>query len=280
MTNQNQGPQKPDERDASSNEKMERMRDLAQKGWNYLLGTIEQPKNVPAVVKGVIQGVHAGELIKLRRHQAWFDHSGIQTVIDVGAHSGEFASAVREVLPEAHILSFEPQPDCYDELRQKMATRKPFQAFCMALGDQSGEISFYRSRFSKSSSVLKMSERHQTEFPWTAGDLTEIKVKIDTLDNVAKGLDLRQNVMLKLDVQGYELNVLRGAVNTFPQIACLLVETSAVQLYEGEALFDEVAAFLSEHGYIYSGTWEQTYSAKDGRLLQSDSLFVRHRAAE
>ena len=92
-----------------------RIRDLAQKAWTYLLVAFERPQQLPSLFVYVLKGVHVGEFLKL--NSPWIKQAGIKTVLDVGAHAGEFASAVRAVLPDARIYAFEPLPDCYDKLQ-------------------------------------------------------------------------------------------------------------------------------------------------------------------
>jgi hypothetical protein len=144
----------------------------------------------------------------------------------------------------------------------------------MALGSTEGEHIFWRNDFTKSSSLLSMTELHKQAFPWTQNE-TSIKVKVNTLDAMAATLDLAPNVLMKVDVQGYELNVLQGAEKTLPQVACVWLETSFQQLYEKQAGFGEVYSFLQRRGFEYAGSPEQLRSPLNGSILQEDVLFVR-----
>ena len=87
----------------------------------------------------------------------------------------------------------------------------------------------------------------------------------------------RGRTLLKIDTQGYELEVLKGAARTLDRIDYILVETSFVPLYEGQANFRDVYAFLTGHGFEYAGSFEQMMSPLDGTVLQADGLFVRSR---
>jgi len=197
-------------------------------------------------------------------------------VLDVGANTGQFASAVRAVLPSVQLYSFEPLPDCCARLRRRLERFGRFAAYNVALGDVAGVKTFQRNVFTEASSLLKMGRAHEEAFPW-ARDVKTETVRVDTLDACASSLTLAPRVLLKLDVQGYELKVLQGARQTLAAITYVLVETSYQSLYEGEATFDDVYQFLKEAGFDYAGNLDQLLSPLDGSILQADLLFVRPR---
>jgi FkbM family methyltransferase len=252
-----------------------RLFDLMYKAWTYLLAGLERPWELPSIAWLVgSRRVHLGELVRLNRYKGWLEESGITTVVDIGAHTGQFASAVRAILPHAYIYSFEPLPDCCQQLKRRMSRYGRFQVFCTALGDQRGKTAFWRSAFPKSSSVLPMSDAHKTAFPWTA-KCTPVDVQMNMLDDYIDEIDFVPQVLLKVDVQGYELNVLQGAVRALEHINYLLVETSFCPLYEGSALFHDVYCFLHERGFTYAGNLDQLVSLQNSTILQADALFTR-----
>lgn len=254
---------------------MKRFTDASRKAWVYCLMALERPLDVPSLAWSVsVRGIHLGELLKLKRRQQWLKAANIRTVIDVGAHTGEFASAARALLPDAQIYSFEPLPDCCESLTKKFNGDRKFAAFCVGLGVQAGETTFWRSNFSESSSVLVMSDLHKNAFPWTAGN-HRMKVRIATLDEHQDRMQLVPQVLLKVDVQGYEHKVLEGGSRVLRSVDYVLVETSCADLYEGQASFSDVCSFLVSHGFMYAGSWDQLVSPLDGAVLQEDSLFVR-----
>ncbi len=218
------------------------------------------------------------ELAGLRSHKLWLEKAGIQTVIDVGAHTGSFAYAVRSFLPQAKFYSFEPLADCYLILIRNLHRGGRFQAFNVALGDEQGETTMQRSEFSPSSSILLMAETHKQAFPWTT-KTEPVPIRIQRLDDFREQLRLERKVLLKIDVQGYEMEVLRGGVNTLAEIDYINVECSFQVLYEGQASFDQVYRFLTAHGFEYAGDWGQMFSPRDGSILQTNALFVRSTSA-
>jgi FkbM family methyltransferase len=252
---------------------LSRAADLFGKAWAYGLTALQQPENMVHFPALLLKRVHIGEFLKLNR--GWLKQAGVLSVIDVGAHTGEFASAVRAVLPEAHVYAFEPLPDCCSKLQSRLGRNTSLQAFQVALGDGQGSVEFWRSSFAKSSSVLRMSSLHQEAFPWSAGN-ESMKVPLQALDDYADKMELTPKTLLKIDVQGYEDRVLRGATRILQQVHYVLVEVSVSPLYEGQAQFHTIYELLVRSGFSYMGNLEQLASPLDGSILQLDALFARN----
>jgi hypothetical protein len=119
-----------------------------------------------------------------------------------------------------------------------------------------------------------MSELHKNAFPWSA-DNESMNVSVDRLDNYITELDISPEVLLKIDVQGYELEVLRGATEVLKLTKCVIVETSFKTLYRGQASFSQVYDTLSVAGFDYAGAMGQLTTPQDGAIVQADCLFVR-----
>ena len=96
---------------------------------------------------------------------------------------------------------------------------------------------------------------------------------IRPLDDVAPELSLKSRVLLKADVQGYELNVLAGAEKTLSLIDILILETSFVELYEKQPLFHDVYDYLHQRQFTYAGSFDQILNPSNGAVLQADSIF-------
>jgi len=254
--------------------KLKRGIDLAAKAWRYGLSIAERPRDVAFFAAGLARGAHLGELIKLCDLRLWLNGIGVRTVIDVGAHTGEFASAARVVLPDARIYSFEPLPDRHSQLVKRFQGDARFLSFCVCLGDANGEVTFWRSSFSKSSSALPMAELHKRAFPWSASS-TELRVPVRTLDDYQDTIAANPKVLLKIDTQGFEDRVIRGARKLLENVHLVIVETSYAPLYEGQASFDNVYMQLRSAGFEYRGAVDQLISPLDGSILQGDALFSK-----
>jgi len=204
----------------------------------------------------------------------WLQDMSIKTVIDVGAHAGESAVQFHELFPNAKIYSFEPLHDCFVKLNAAMKNVPNFRSFNLALGDEEGRLDIHRSEWSQSSSLLKMANLHKEAFPFSSGEILET-IDINTLDNVAKELDLEDNVLLKIDVQGYEHKVIDGSRNILNRVKVIIIETSFSELYKGQPLFAEIYELLNGLDFVYSGSWGELKSPIDGAPLQQDSIFIR-----
>ncbi len=257
---------------------LKRLGDVISKGWGYSLTAWRHPTSIPTVAWGWLRGAHLGSLLALLGQKKWLERAGVATILDVGAHQGEFASAVLRVVPKVRVYSFEPLPDCHEKLAKRFAGDGRLTSFNLALSDASGTATFHRSSFTKSSSLLPMAQLHREAFPWTAGS-TSIQVPLETLDQLAEKLQLTAPVLLKIDVQGAELKVLGGARETLKKIDHVLVEASFAPLYEGQPPFDQLYRFLFDQGYRMSGVWDTLLSPVDGSVLQSDLLFSRPKAS-
>ncbi|BAY25579.1 hypothetical protein NIES2100_53850 [Calothrix sp. NIES-2100] len=211
----------------------------------------------------------------LQLNQPWLHSLNINTVIDIGANSGQFALTINTILPKAKIYSFEPLPECFERLQACMSACKHFTGFNVALGDKPGALTFEKNTFTPSSSFLKMTDLHKTVYPHTK-NTNNIQVKVDTLDNIIDSLEINDNILIKLDVQGYEDRVIRGAENTIKRSQILIIETSFEALYEEQPLFGNLYNELIKYGFIYAGAIEQNSHPKTGKILQSDSIFVRN----
>ncbi len=209
------------------------------------------------------------------RRYGWLQEMNIQTVFDIGANTGGWASEMSEYFPNAPIYSFEPLPDCYEELK-KVADKNPnITAFNMALGQENAMLKMNRCSSRSSSSLLKMRERHPVLAK--GGEHTEVDVAVKRLDEVAAGLEIRNNIFIKIDVQGYELFVIEGGIDLIQRASALILETTFIPLYDGQVLFDELYARMQELGFRYMGDLESIKNPLNGEVLQGNGIFINQK---
>lgn len=206
----------------------------------------------------------------------WLTNQNIKTILDIGANTGQFARMIHEVLPEAKVYSFEPLQDCYEELVEKMKGVPNFKAFNVALGAEDGETEIHRSEFSPSSSLLPMGDLHKRAFPQTSRETLE-RISVKRLDGMADLLTCDGGLLVKLDVQGYEDQVIAGGYETFRKAKVIIIETSFQVLYNGQPLFAAMFDMLRRLGFAYRGNLDQLRNPLDGSVLQSDSIFIREK---
>ena len=211
----------------------------------------------------------------IRRNVKWLQNMDIKTVIDVGANIGQAARMFHDILPNAFIYSFEPLHECFLQLNSNMVDVPNFKAFNIALGDKEGEKNIYRNEDLPSSSLLKMNKLCKKIYPFASRETIET-IEVKTLDSVVNELALEDNILLKIDVQGFEERVLRGGMNTLSRVKVIIIETMFQELYEGQPLFSDTYDFLQKMGFIYSGNFgNESKSPIDGATLQADSIFIK-----
>lgn len=206
-------------------------------------------------------------------HIGYLRGNSFQTILDAGANKGQFALATRHCHPQAQIWAFEPLAEeaaCFGAVFAD-DTRVILEPF--ALGSASGEAEIHVSARADSSSLLPIGELQDSFFPGTreAGTRT---IEVRRLDEVVSADDLVGSSLLKIDVQGFELELLRGAESLLSHIDAIYVECSFVELYTGQALAADVIAFLSERGFRLEGIYNPSYDA-DGRAIQADFAFEK-----
>lgn len=197
-----------------------------------------------------------------------------KTIVDVGANVGQFTVASAHLFKDAQIYAFEPVPESFEKLHKNVSKFINVSSYALALGDQIGNIDFHVNTHSHSSSVLPLSKHHLTAFPKAKEDKI-ISVPIKTLDSISNKLKLDSPVLLKLDVQGYEAYVLKGAAETLKKVDYVLLEASFKPMYEGELLFTEILQLMDSYGFKFLRPVDFLQDEKTGEILQIDALFKR-----
>jgi len=203
-------------------------------------------------------------------------HKNIDLILDVGANTGQYAQSLIGLGYKGNIVSFEPLTSAYETLVHKTKKYLNWKAAGkIGLGDFDGEAEINISKNSVSSSILNMSDEHIEASP-DALYVDKETIKVRKLDSVFYEYKNNfKNIFLKIDAQGYEENILNGALKSLSEIKGLQLELSLVQLYDGQKLFMEMVELIGSYGFnIYS--MQQGFTNKNtGRVLQSDVVFFR-----
>jgi FkbM family methyltransferase len=201
---------------------------------------------------------------------------GIDLIFDIGANTGQFASQVFERGYTGRIVSFEPQSAAHAALIAKSRTNPRWQvAERCCLGDRDGETEIHLSQNSISSSVLPLTAEHTSLSP-EAGYAGVERVPLRRLDDLARRhLDGSRAALLKIDVQGYEQQVMAGASETLARVRALQVEMSLRSVYEGQLLFLPMLTSIQGLGFQPVQFTSCFVDPANGRWLQADGLFFR-----
>ncbi len=191
-------------------------------------------------------------------------------IIDVGANSGQFTRVVSHLYPQARIDTFEPLPDLYPIIEKKFKNNKNITTHNSALGNEDGVIMFNKNKFGHTSSVLEISPKNN-HFPKKENDLDQINVAIKKLDSVSL-LNNSELSLLKLDVQGYELEVLKGAEETIKAIDYIIIEANLEELYSNQPSFTEMNDYLISKEFELFGMLDFNLGNKN-KYIEVDLLY-------
>lgn len=194
-----------------------------------------------------------------------------QFVVDIGANRGQFALAARHAYPAAKIVSFEPLPGPAALYRAVFAGDERVMLVESAVGPKPGRVTMHVAGRDDSSSLLPIAAKQDELFPGTA-EATQRAIRVTCLAEHLMAAKVTAPALLKLDVQGFELEALRGCDDLLHLFAWVYVECSFVELYVGQAFADSVIAWLRDRGFSLSGVYNMTYAA-DGQAIQADFLF-------
>jgi len=200
---------------------------------------------------------------------------GVAALVDVGANEGQFGAEVRAQGFAGRLLSIEPQAQAYGRLARRSAHDPLWDCLQCGLGAEDGEAELGLSANSWSSSILPILDSHVEAEPESRYRGAE-KIAIRTLDSVVAEWGTRgSRIGLKLDVQGFEAEVLRGAGNTLPHVWFLESELSLTPLYEGQVLYDEMIKHLGDARFSLVNVCPAFSDPRTGRVLQLDGVFLR-----
>ena len=224
-----------------------------------------------------IKSAHSVEVWSSYRSQlrAMLDRLEIDLVIDVGANQGQFASALRQIY-SGEIISFEPVSSAYEKCAQRAAADTEWRVFKCALGEAEAEQPIYVSNRTVFSSLLKANDFSAQRFGSDAQQSTQEMIRIRRLDEFARetGLALDgRRIFLKLDTQGYDLNVFRGVGDLLAQVQMMQSEVSVTPIYKGMPRWTDVLASYENAGFKVCGMFPVSRDACG--VIEFDCLLAR-----
>lgn len=203
-------------------------------------------------------------------------YHNIETIIDVGANIGSFAQDMRSIGFKWEIISFEPLNKAFKELSTHASWDRNWHVFNYALWDKDGFDEINVSKNSASSSLLQSLPQLTESAPWAAY-FDKQNIQVHKLDTIFGSLDLRnKNIYLKIDVQGYEEQVLKGARESLCLIKGIQIEMPLVPTYDGALDFEGIKERLNKLGFSLMAFENWFYDKKTGRQLEVDGIFYRY----
>lgn len=195
----------------------------------------------------------------------------VSLVVDVGGHRGQFGSRVRQMGYRASIVSFEPGPEV--EALRRRAEMDPkwrvVEAACGAEPDRM-TLNVMAGTDFNSLHVPRAAQGAQFRGLEVVGHRVVDVVRLDQV--LASTFGAERNVFLKSDTQGHDLEVLRGAEELWPKVCGVLVEASAIPLYDSAPVIEEMIAFMRTKGFVLGGAFPVS---RPHVIVEFDCLFVR-----
>lgn len=200
----------------------------------------------------------------------------VDLVVDVGANEGQYGKSLLKGGYRGSILSIEPLSEAYDRLTRATQASPSWQvAPRTAVGDVDGTVEMNVAGNSVSSSILPMLDSHAKAAPSSRYRATE-SVQIIRLDSLSHPmLHKSRSTFLKVDAQGYEMHVLRGASSLLEKVVGLQIELSLLPLYEGQRTYLQVLEWLSQRGFGLWGLLPGFVDRSSGRLMQFDGVLFK-----
>jgi FkbM family methyltransferase len=204
-----------------------------------------------------------------------------RTVFDIGAFQGEATCRYAELFPEAEIYAFEPYPPSYEALAGKYSNTPRVHVVNAAVSSGTGEATFYVNGVPSTNSLLPRPSTGRQYFSSDAVTRSTISVPTVSIDEFRAEHDVAVPDILKMDIQGMELEALRGAEETLKSaggggVSLIFSEVTFVPHYEGGVLFDQLSAHLRQRGFSLFNIYEM-HSAGVGQLRFGDAIFIADR---
>jgi FkbM family methyltransferase len=228
-----------------------------------------------AVARTLGLEVHRLDLAHPARRQAAMRRRGINVVLDVGANVGQYAADLRRDGYRGRLVSVEPIPGVFEQLRRANEHDPSWSGHQLAISDQAGIVRLQVSTDTVCSSVLATTETLTDHIP-TAAACEQVEVQSLTLDQLwsaSKGDEDR--LMVKLDVQGYENQVLDGGASTLDSLSLIEIEMGLVPLYSGGSTIHTLLPRLQAAGLALISIDCGYVDAATGQVLDIDVLAGR-----
>jgi len=195
-------------------------------------------------------------------------------ILDAGASNGHISERLLRGFPQATVYAFEPNP-LYAQALQDYARRDArFHPQFLALSDRSGRLPLHITASPGTTSLLTPAARLKEVSPAGAAVDSIREVDVVTLDEWAQSQGNPSIELMKFDIQGAELQALRGAVGML-RSSVLLVYTEIWfnPVYDGSALYTEIDTFLRSHGFVLYDMFKPKYDP-DGLIVWADAIFL------
>jgi FkbM family methyltransferase len=205
--------------------------------------------------------------------------SDVNLVIDVGANVGQFASGLRMLGYRGRIVSFEPEPSAFEQLKRTSSGDADWQQHRLALGSAPGSASLQVFSESTELSTLRQHSDGMSALLGQSPRVSRLEtVPVETLNALwsqIAGDIVQPRCFLKIDTQGSDPAVLAGASTVLPKVVALMTEVSVRPIYKDVPPWHETISSLHEDGWKLLGLYPCAHERKTGAVMEFDCLMGR-----
>lgn len=246
------------------------MKPIVKKFWKSVL-----PKSAwRKILSASTQLVDENDLAKKGFNSMWWSIENLKklgfsptTVVDVGAYKGEWTKHVRKIFNDSQFLMIEAQPERANDLKNIESNHNNVVFEQTLAGPADGE--------EKTFTVMKTGSSVFEQTYEGKADRKKITLVSNTLDSIVNKNELKGDFFLKMDVQGYELEVLKGAENILKETPVILLECSLLNYNQGAPLIGEIFEHFNKNDYVLFDICAFHRKSEDGVLNQVDLIFCK-----
>ncbi len=201
----------------------------------------------------------------------------INTIVDIGSHKGQFALISKYIYRNAKVFSFDPLKSSKKKYTSILKKKDGYNFFHNAIGPKNTFANINIARSSDISSLLNFSDKLISMYKHSE-KVGEERIVIKKLKNCLKKKDIQKPSLLKLDVQGYEIEALKGCEELLKCFDYIYVECSFVELYKKQPLYRNINKWLKKRNFVYVKKFNSSYDFNN-KIIQADCFFKRSDAA-
>jgi FkbM family methyltransferase len=208
------------------------------------------------------------DIVRHKELPEWLTLHGVDVVFDIGANDGRYAREIRESGWKGRIVSFEPQPDVFARLMGNMGEDPLWSGHEMGLGSVDETLEMNAYGLDVLSSFLNKTEKDQS--------VVKIQVPVKRADSIFDMvLDGKSRPFVKIDTQGFEMEILRGFGSRMNDVIGWQLELSVQPLYDNQPTMEEVMGFMRLHGFTLWRVIPGLRNPKTFQAMEFDGIFFR-----
>jgi FkbM family methyltransferase len=199
----------------------------------------------------------------------------IKTIIEIGASNGRYTKILKNKFPKSFIFCIEANKDLKDNFLKNTINCKNVSLEAIGIGSKNEIKTFYKNNDSDTNSLLKPLRNVDSKIDKFFIPKSTEKIKVTTIDDFCKSKNIKQIDLLKIDIQGGELEALKGSINLLKNklIKVIYLEVNFIEMYQNCPFFSDIDIFLKGFEYQCFGVYNLDYGKND-RILYGDAIYI------